>query len=229
MSIGVVVVDDHAMFAEALVQRLKSEPDISVMGLATSGAAARELVEALRPDVVVLDVELGQEDGISVARALMEAEPAVKVVLLTEDGDGITAAAAVRCGASGFMGKDSTTEEVVAAVHHAHRGEAWVQPRLLRPLLAYLVGHVPPLNADEAKVATLSERERQVLWCMARGLDRAATAKELVVSQHTVRTHIRNLMSKLDAHSSLEAVAIALRAAKGSRRGVHQAPKVVGR
>jgi DNA-binding NarL/FixJ family response regulator len=210
--VRVLIADDHRSFAEAIALRLAAEADFVVVGTVGTVEAAEEAATSLRPDVLLLDVELGRGDGIGLARRLRDTLQATKVVIVTFRDDIDTASAAVRAGVSGFMAKDATPDELVQAVRNVARGERWIQPRLLGPVLDELSRHPGSLTQDQHKLAKLSDRERVVLHCLVRGMDRASIARELFLSTNTVRTHTRNLLAKLDVHSSLEAVAVALRA-----------------
>ena len=211
-AIRVLLVDDHRSFTEAISLRLSQEDDLVVVGALGTVEEAETTVPALQPQVLLLDVEVGRGDGLALARRLRESCPNVSPVVLSLRDDPTTASSAIRAGAVGFVTKDATTAELVEAIHVAAGGGRWIQPRLLGPVLDELTMHPGTLSPEQKLLATLSERELAVLRYMVRGCDRKAIARLLFLSTNTVRTHTRNLLAKLDLHSSLEAVALALRA-----------------
>jgi DNA-binding NarL/FixJ family response regulator len=208
----VLIVDDHRSFAEALALRLSAEPDLVVVGTVTVAADVEACVADVQPDIVLLDAELGRGDGIAIAHRLRTTSPTVSSIIVTFRDDAATACAAVRSGAVGFVAKDVALDDLLAAVRAVGRGERWIQPRLLGAVLDELARHPGTLSEDQRRIAALSDRERDVLQHLVHGKDRATIARELFLSTNTVRTHTRNLLAKLDVHSSLEAVALALRA-----------------
>lgn len=212
MPIRVVVGDDHRAFAEALALRLAAEPDLDVVGIGLTGSDVVSLTESSRPDVVLLDYELGRDDGIDLARRLRESQPAVRVVVVTCHDSTTVASLAVRAGVAGFVAKDANTEELLGAIRGAVQGETWVSRRLLGGVFANLLGTPASRTPEEAAIAQLTSRELEVLKHMMAGYDRATTARALFLSTNTVRTHTRNILAKLGVHSTLEAVALAARA-----------------
>jgi DNA-binding NarL/FixJ family response regulator len=207
-----MVVDDHPVFTEALAVVLGAEDDMVTVGTANHAHHLKLALHREAPDVLVIDVDLGSESGIDLLSEVDEHWPQTRTVVLTCHDDEETACAAIRAGATGFVSKSAAPEELVGAIRAASRGESWIPPKLLRPVLQRLQssGEQVPTPEEEA-FARLTAREREVLGLMVAGLDRATIAKELFVSPNTVRTHAQNLLAKLGAHSSLEAVAIALR------------------
>lgn len=199
----VLVVDDHAMFAESLTLALDAESDLSVVAVATSLAAARSRVLDCHPDVVVLDHRLPDGDGVSAIEDLRALRPSMRVVVLTAQGTERLLSAALNAGAIGFVAKTDNIDCLVGAVRAAAVGESVISQTLLMRILPRL-SNVEPV--DE-----LTEREHQVLALLAGGLTNKAIAAELQLSPHTVRNHVASICSKLDAHSKLEALAIATR------------------
>lgn len=211
----VLVVDDHPVLAEALATRLDAEADLRVVGTVNTAAGAARAVERLAPHVVVLDVELGDGDGLELAARLRERHPEVRVVVVTGHDDVATAARAVRAGVSGLVTKDGPIDLLTTAIRGAMRDESHWPPRLLTGVLRELQHQAAERNQYAELLQRLTPRERDVLACMVRGLDRAGIARELYLSVDTVRTHTQNLFAKLQVHSSLEAVSVALRAGMG--------------
>lgn len=224
-AVRVLLVDDHLVFAEALSVRLGAEPDIEVVGLAATAHQAESVAQLPALDVAVVDIDLGATDGIDLIRWLGAHCPRVGIVVLTGHDDGHTASAALRAGASGFVAKGAAVEELVDAVQAVHRGQTWVRSRLLIDVLRDSQAGSSGSRQEEA-LSRLSAREREVLALMVSGNDRAAIARRLFLSPNTVRTHTQRILAKLDAHSSVEAVGIALAAGLRPR---HDGPDGAGR
>jgi DNA-binding NarL/FixJ family response regulator len=199
--IRVLIVDDHAVFAELLGFAIAVEPDLACVGHAPSADAAQNLTRSLRPDVIVMDLQLGAAgtQGIDLTRILLAEHPAVRVVVLTALKD-----AAAQAGAVGYLQKDGELAAVIHALRAAHNGLVMIAPRLLTELGALL-------PAADPFQATLSDREREVLALMDRGLAAREVAEQLKVSPNTARTHIRNVITKLGAHAQPEALTQARR------------------
>lgn len=209
----VLIVDDHKVFADALSWRLNAEPDLEVVAVANTGPAALQAIDLRSPDVVVLDVGLSEAgDGIDLIRSLQVLCPGAHVLVLTAHDDPATAARAMASGARAFVTKDTPSDELVVVVRAVMAGETRVPPRLLTHVMSALRRTNEEQNVWQQKVARLTSREREVLALMVAGLDRTAIAERLYLSINTVRTHNKNILSKLDVHSSLEAVSVALRA-----------------
>jgi DNA-binding NarL/FixJ family response regulator len=201
----VLVVDDHQMFADSLAQALRSEPDLLVVGQATSIAQARALVRSAAPDVVLLDHRLPDGDGVGAIADLYRLRSSVKVVVLTASTSDRVLLAAMEAGAAGFIAKTQRLDDVLAGVRAAAVGESVVSAKLLSRLLPRLQ------RRDGGGGTQLTAREREILDLLARGLSNAEIADELTISVHTVRNHVANLSAKLGAHSKLEVLAIAVR------------------
>ena len=200
-----VIVDDHQIFASSLQSTLEAEDDLSVVGVANDVASAERVLRETRPDVVLLDHRLPDGDGVQALGRLREASPDTRFVILTASTAEQVLVGAIESGAAGFVSKTRSLAELTAAVRAAAAGEAVISPELLARLL-------PRMGAGGGPATTrLTQREVEVLELMARGLSNAAIAEQLVVSVHTVRNHVANLSTKLDAHSKLEAVSRALR------------------
>jgi DNA-binding NarL/FixJ family response regulator len=203
--LGVLIVDDHRMFAESLARLLSDAEGINVLGIASTGSKARALVTTLRPQVVLIDYQMPDEDGVTVTAALKKQDPEVMVVMLTGTADDRVLLAAIDAGCSGFLTKDQAAREVAEAVKAAAAGEALISPALLARLL-------PKLNRTHRSVgADLTDREREVLGLLARGYANKVIAAELFLSVNTVRNYVQSVLAKLGAHSKLEAVSTAVR------------------
>ena len=201
----VLIVDDHEVLASSLALVIDAEPDLVCVGLAGSLEQARARIPATTPDVILLDHRLPDGDGADAIGELLALRPSAQVVMLTASAADHVLVKALESGASGFVSKTRSLAELTAAVRAAASGEAVISPELLARLLPRLQRHGRPRAND------LTEREREVLGLLSRGLSNAAIATELTLSVHTVRNHIANLSSKLGAHSKLEALSIAVR------------------
>jgi DNA-binding NarL/FixJ family response regulator len=208
-AISVLVVDDHPVFAQALEARLAREPALGPVWVAYRADEALTMADRYRPDVVVLDLALGEASGLDVAREIRERLPATRVVVLT----GLTSArpvvAGLRLGVRAWLSKTVDADHLVRVVRGVAAGEAWLDPELLGRVLTELVD--PPADPPPDPLTGLTAREREVLGYLVEGLSRREIAARLRVSTNTVRTHTQNLMAKLDVHTSLEAVALVLR------------------
>ena len=203
--IRVLIVDDHDVFASSLAQVLALEPDLLTLGTAHSIAEARTMIPNTLPDVVLMDHRLPDGDGVAAIVELQPLRHATKYVVLTASTADHVLVNAIEAGASGFLSKSRSLEEVRSAVRAAHSGEAVISPELLARLLPRLNRRREPGRVE------LTERELEVLALLAEGLPNSEIAGRLVVSVHTVRNHVANLSAKLGAHSKLEALSIAIR------------------
>ncbi len=199
--IRVVVVDDHQMFVESLVRLLDDEADIEVVAVAGSSREALTSVADSHPDVVVMDYQLPDETGARATAVLRHRDPEVRVVMLTGHADTSAARAAAEVGCVAFVTKDKAAQDLVDAVRAAHAGVVGLN----QPTMNLVPGW------DGRRAARLSKREREVLRMLADGLGTEAIAESLFISRNTVRAHVQRVISKLGAHSKLEAVAIARR------------------
>ncbi len=206
-AVRVVVVDDQSLFADALAARLAVEPDVEVLATVTTAREARDACKCLHPTVVTVDVQLGDDDGIALGRTLHAELPDLAVVYVTCEQDPTRVVEAVRTGARAWVPKETPSTQLLAVLRGAVIGESWLPPRLLTAVLGQLTAAGHDRTGSGAGLNELTEREHQVLDLLAEGLDRGEIAARLYVSANTVRTHTRNLFGKLDAHSSLEAVA----------------------
>ena len=214
-SIRLFLVDAHKVFTDALAARFAAEEDFVVTGHAASPEAALRAMASAGPDVVVVDVALGASGdevapGVSFVEDLCLEHPTVRVVVVTGHDDGPTALAAVKAGASAFLPKSAPVEELARVIRGILEGETHIPPRLLTFVLDAL--EKPPAEAEwKTRLARLTARERDVLEQMVAGVDQATTAQRLFLSLNTVRTHTKHILAKLEVHSTLEAVSIALR------------------
>lgn len=208
-AVRILIVDDHRAFSEALAARLDLEEDLEVVGTAGSAADAMRLARGLGPDIVTVDVDLGEDDGIALSAQLAGLVPRPRVVMVSCVQDVARTVAAVRTGSVVWVAKDAPSEELVAALRGASRGEGYLPPALLPEVLRELVESRQRVEAGNELLGRLTARELEVMQCLVDGLDRAAIAAKLYLTTNTVRTHVQNALAKLGAHSSLEAVALA--------------------
>jgi DNA-binding NarL/FixJ family response regulator len=210
-AITVLVVDRERAVAQAIAHRLDAEQALSVVGSAQTARSAAEAAARRRPDVVVLDEGVADGHLAEVAATFLAPDLGAKLVVTSATEDVQRAYESVRVGASAFVTKACGVDEMVRAILGAVRGESWIPPRLLTAVLEEFRSHrVEP--DDDDRLRRLTQRERDVLRCMMAGFDRARIADELLLSINTVRTHTQNILSKLEVHSSLEAVSVALQA-----------------
>lgn len=215
----VVVVDDHPIFAEALRERLSAEPDINVVATAADGRSALTAVATLQPDVVTLDIHLGDEDGVAVGAQLLDVAPRLLLIAVTCVDDPRVAVEAVWAGVRAWVPKDMGVDFLLSAIRGAVQGHSWFAPAMLGQVLPLLAGR-GSVNRYGERLTALTDRERQILECLVDGLDRRAIADRLSLSVNTVRTHVQSVLTKLHVHSSLEAVALALSAGlRGEQSG----------
>ncbi len=203
--IRVVLVDAHVMFAESLARRLTDEGDMDVVGIANSGGQLMEMLGSVDANVVLMDYQLPDGDGVTLAAAVREASPESHVVILTGADDESLMVDAIQVGCAGFITKDRASAEVVRAVRAVAQGEALISPPMLARLLPRLRQDVGESNLS------LTDRELELLGCFSRGLTNRAIAEELHLSVNTVRNYSQVMLAKMGAHSKLEAVSIAMR------------------
>jgi len=209
--IRVLIVDDHTLFGEALAARLSREPDLVILPIAPDVRRALALVTTERPHVLALDLMLGAESGFDVLDHVQDKWPDIRVVMLTAVSEIESIVQAVRRGAVGWLPKTESADLVARVIRSAARGGGWIPPEVLGEVLRRLVSSDPPSNGSQL-LTSLTPREREVLQCMVDGLSRAEIAGRLELSANTVRTHTQNLLAKLDMHSALEAITLAMRA-----------------
>ena len=213
MSIRVLVVDDHPTFRRGLGALLASLPDVELVGAAADGEAAVERAAALTPDVVVMDLDMPGLGGVEATRRIVAAQPSVAVLVLTMLDEDESVFAAMRAGARGYVVKGADTDDVLRALESVAHGDAVFGPAVAGRVLSYLTR---PLSArDPMLFPELTDREREVLEHMARGLSNSEISRKLVVSPKTVRNHVSNVFTKLQVADRAEAVERARRAGLG--------------
>jgi DNA-binding NarL/FixJ family response regulator len=208
MTVRVLVVDDQALVRAGFRMILEAHEDMDVVGEAADGREAVALARTHSPDVILMDIRMPVMDGIEATRAVVAEQPATRVLVLTTFDLDEYVYDALRAGASGFLLKDVARDDLLAAVRVVARGDALLAPSITRRLLADFTRHrpAPPGATGETAVAVLTTRERETLQLLARGLSNAQIAADLVVSEHTVKTHVGNVFLKLGLRDRVHAV-----------------------
>ncbi|BDH12563.1 response regulator transcription factor [Streptomyces hygroscopicus] len=206
MTIRVVVADDQELVRSGFAMMLDAQPDIEVVAEAGDGAAAADAVRRLRPEVALLDIRMPVMDGIEACR-MMCAETACRTVMLTTFDSDEYVYEALHAGASGFLLKDVRRDDLVHAVRVVAAGDSLLAPSVARRLIAeYTARPAASAVPASARLDVLTARERETLLHLARGLSNAEIAAALVVSEHTVKTHVGNVLSKLGLRDRIQAV-----------------------
>jgi DNA-binding NarL/FixJ family response regulator len=212
--IRAMIVDDHALFRRGLEMVLEEESDIELVGQASDGSEAVEKAGESLPDVVLMDIRMPRSSGIEACRAMKEVAPSAKIVMLTISDEEEDLFEAIRAGASGYLLKDLPLDEVAETVRAVHGGQSLINPSMAGKLLsefATLAKRDTGERVQRVPPPRLTEREMQVLKLVARGMNNRDIAKELFISENTVKNHVRNILEKLQIHSRMEAVMVAVR------------------
>jgi DNA-binding NarL/FixJ family response regulator len=207
--ITLLICDDQDVIREGLFAMLKSATDIKVVGTAADGAEAVEKAAALKPDVVLMDLKMPIMSGVQATRRLHEEQPAVRVLVLTTYDADEWVFDAIRAGASGYLLKDTPAELIIEAIRGTATGKAHLDPAVAGKVLACVAGNRPAPPAG--LMASLSDRERDVLRLLARGLGNANIAKRLCLSEGTVRNYMTSIFAKLEVTDRTQAAVLALR------------------
>lgn len=214
MTIRVVLVDDQELIRMGFRMVLEGQHDIEVVGEADDGDTALELLKTLDADVVLMDVRMRRLNGVEATRQICAGDGPRVLILTTFDLDDY-AYEALQAGASGFLLKDAPLTDLVSAINHVHFGDAVVAPSTTRRLLEHFASG-PPTHIDPRRVPAelkeLTRREHEVLVFVARGLSNAEIAEHLVLSEGTVKTHVKRILTKLDLRDRVQAVVLAYEA-----------------
>ncbi len=201
----ILLADDHKLIREGIGLLLKDIPNIVIVGEATNGKEAVEKANELKPDLILMDVQMPEMDGLEATRRVKENNPMTRVIILTVFGEEELVKEAVRSGAEGYILKDVSRGELIRAIQEVSEGKAHIHPKVARSIFE---GY---LTLTSIKKKGLTEREREILNLMSQGKTNKEIASELSLSIETIKTHIRNIFEKLEAVDRAQAVAIALR------------------
>ena len=213
--IKVLLVDDQTLIRQGIRLLLEIEPDIQVVGQAANGREALQQVETLQPDVVLMDVRMPEMDGVAATRALTSGFPEVKVIILTTFEDDETVFEGLKAGARGYLLKDISSEQMADAVRKVAAGEALIEPRLTRKVLAEFSRLATATDqqpasktraVSDALPVPLTERELEVLQALSRGLSNREIADQLVITEGTVKNHVSSLIDKLGVRDRIQAI-----------------------
>jgi DNA-binding NarL/FixJ family response regulator len=210
--IRVAIIDDQAAVREAFARVLGSRTDMAVVATGMNGEEAVAIAERDRPDVIVMDVRMPTLDGIAASRAITASGGDVRILVVTTFNLDAYVYEALQAGASGFLLKDSTPQQLVEAVRTVGRGEAIVDPAVTRALIGTHAERIRPKSERAADVQLLTAREREVLRLLASGMSNAEIADALVVTRETVKTYVSRLLAKLGLRDRVQAVVFAYRA-----------------
>ncbi|EYT60134.1 response regulator transcription factor [Microbacterium maritypicum] len=190
-----MIVDDDPLVRSALSHFVSRDPEITVVAQAEDGVEAIATVEREQPDVVMMDVQMPEMDGIEATGVIAERWPHVRVLAVTTLDGSDTVLPMLSAGASGYLLKDSSADDIVTGVREVHSGASSLSPRIASMLIKH-VRDSTPVAADAAALEPLTEREVEVLHCLAQGMSNAEIAKALIVSEGTVKAHLGRMMSK---------------------------------
>jgi DNA-binding NarL/FixJ family response regulator len=208
--IRVVVVDDHELFRRGLTMLLGAEDDIEVVGEAGDGVAATELAAATAPDVILMDVRMPKGSGIEACATLKTIAPTARIIMLTVSDEEADLYDAVKNGASGYLLKQSSIDEVAQAIRVVADGQSLISPSMAVKLLNEFK-QMSDSGREQVSAPRLTARELEVLKLVSQGLNNRLIAKELFISENTVKNHVRNILEKLQLHSRIEAVMYGVR------------------
>jgi DNA-binding NarL/FixJ family response regulator len=215
MSVRVVIVDDQPLVRAGFRMILSSQPDIEVLGEAADGAQALRLIRQLHDggtpaDIVVMDIRMPVMDGVAATRELCRApDNNPRVIVLTTFDTDAEAFASLQAGASGFLLKNAPPEDLLAAIRAVANGDAVVAPRVTRRLLDRFAGQFVRPGSDDARLAELTAREREVLLLVAQGLSNVEIAERLCITEATVKAHVGRILTKLDLRDRVQIVVMA--------------------
>jgi two-component system nitrate/nitrite response regulator NarL len=209
-SIRVLLADDHTLFRKGLAELLEQRGGLTVAGIAGDAAQAMKLLHDSAPDVVIVDLNMPPDGGLSLLRMLRRENWTGPVLVLTVSDAEEDLAAALQAGAQGYLLKDMEPDDVVDAVQRAFRGETVVAPALTLKLVNLLQGGVSPASAKADALKLLTAREREILTYLAQGMSNKAIARALDISHDTVKLHVRHILAKLNLTSRVEAAVFAV-------------------
>ncbi len=207
--IRVMLVDDHAVVREGLRSYLELEESLDIVGEASNGREAVRRAHELRPDVILMDLVMPEMDGIAATKAIREQHPNTKVIVLTSFVEEEKVIPAIQAGAAGYLLKNVSAPELVRAIKAAVGGQAQLDPLVARKLMERVTA--PPRDPEAALADLLTDREREVLKLIASGYSNKEIARELVVSERTVKGHVSNILNKLGVQDRTQAALFAVK------------------
>jgi len=206
-NIRVLIVDDHAIVREGQRALIDTEPGMVVVGEAKDGAEAIELAGTLLPDVILMDLHMPRKDGFEAIGEIKTENPEARILVLTSFTEDERVFAAIKAGAQGYLLKDSSPDEILAAIRQVHQGETSMHPSIAEKLMR----EIQRSSNLKPTVDPLTEREVEILKLLAQGMPNQEIAEQLVISERTVRTHVTNILSKLHLANRTQAALYALR------------------
>ena len=207
----VLIADDHALFRRGLEMVLDNEPDIEVVGEAHDGDQAVDRATELMPDVVLMDVRMPRRSGIEATQKIKEQLPHVKILVLTNSDDEADLYDSIKAGASGYLLKEISSDEVADSIRSVVQGHSRISPAMASKLLSEFQAMTKREDRQPLAPPRLTDRELEVLSLVAQGKGNRDIAGDLFISENTVKNHIRNILEKLQLHSRMEAVIYAVR------------------
>ena len=212
-SIRIVLVDDHEVVRTGMNLIIQKQPEMTVVAEASNSRDALEVLRQVRADIVLLDLDLGPENGLDCISKILEVSPESRIIVLTGLRDEETHRRAVGLGAMGILGKESATQLIVKAISRVYEGEAWIDPKLTASLLAEFAGSRKAKKEDPEsnKIASLSKRETEVAKLVGEGLKSKEIAERLFISEITVRHHLTSIFAKLEVTNRVELMLYAYR------------------
>jgi NarL family two-component system response regulator LiaR len=206
-TIRVLIVDDHTVVRDGLNALLSLEPGMQVVGSAADGLEAVQLTEALKPDVILLDLVMPKMDGVEAINHIRRIDPKARILVLTSFAENHQVFSAIKSGAMGYIMKDTSSDELIAAIRDTYHNRPALQPEIARKLMRDIQNQASETSLEHA----LTEREIEILRHVAMGKTNQEIADELVVSERTIRTHITNILAKLRLSNRTQAALYALR------------------
>jgi len=209
VKIRVLVADDQELLRSAVIMIVQSQDDMEVVGQAVNGLQAVQLCATTSPDVVVMDVRMPELDGVEATRRIVAAGPTPRILILTTFDLDEHAFGALQAGASGFLLKDAPGESIVSAIRAVAAGDAVISPSTTRRLLDHVAARLAPTPTNADALQSLTDREREVFGRLAAGASNTEIAKQLFLSETTVKTHVGHILSKLQLRDRVQAVVFA--------------------
>ncbi|MBU7594954.1 response regulator [Metabacillus halosaccharovorans] len=206
--IKVLIADDHHVVRRGLLFFLKTQKDIDIIGEATNGKEAVKLVSELNPDVVLMDLSMPEMDGVMATKIIRETNTTVKIIILTSYGDQDHVIPALRAGASGYQLKDIEPDDLVQTIRDVLQGQSKLHPKVTSHVMAHLS---TPVIQPQTKLDDLTKREKEVLNELAKGKSNKEIASALFITEKTVKTHISNILSKLQLSDRTQAAIYAVK------------------